>query len=138
MIMQPICLQDMLRKIHSFSYNNVKEFMDDLNLMVNNCIQFNGATSDFSKFAKNLRDLASKQLNYGLDAKSKKNSIGVGGDSKLHLLQEAIVNKDNEFRLRNRQLEIAQTHGLSSAAPAQPDTRNPSGYNMAEEEGDIF
>ena len=48
-IKNPICLNDIREKISSYQYNTADEVLADLDLMVNNCVIFNGANSVLAK-----------------------------------------------------------------------------------------
>ena len=43
-------------KLHSNRYRNIQEFIDDINLIFNNCIKYNGEDSSVGKMCKIVRD----------------------------------------------------------------------------------
>ena len=60
-IKKPMDLGTVKQKISTCVYFNCKEFMADVELVFNNCITYNGETSDFGVLAKNLKEEFKKQ-----------------------------------------------------------------------------
>lgn len=60
-IKKPMDLGTIKQKIANSAYNNCKEFASDVELVFNNCITYNGESSDFGVLAKNLKEEFKKQ-----------------------------------------------------------------------------
>ena len=46
---QPICLQDIDSKVQNEEYDGIKDLNEDVDLMLQNCIKYNGETSDLGQ-----------------------------------------------------------------------------------------
>lgn len=61
-IKRPMDLSTIERKINASAYETPEQFIDDFNLMVGNCIRFNGEDSPISKMAKNIQAYFEKHV----------------------------------------------------------------------------
>lgn len=61
-IPRPMDLSTIERKINVNAYETSEEFIDDFNLMVNNCIKFNGENAPISKMGKNIQAYFEKHV----------------------------------------------------------------------------
>ena len=55
-IKEPMDFNKMKTNINSFKYSNFKQFQNDFNLMINNCLEFNQQNQYFYKSAVQLND----------------------------------------------------------------------------------
>jgi hypothetical protein len=55
-VTEPMDLGTIKNKLHSNRYRNIQEFIDDINLIFNNCIKYNGEDSSVGKMCKVVRD----------------------------------------------------------------------------------
>eukprot|EP01022_Parablepharisma_sp_SALTPOND_P004542 TRINITY_DN120490_c2_g1_i1.p1 TRINITY_DN120490_c2_g1~~TRINITY_DN120490_c2_g1_i1.p1 ORF type:complete len:633 (+),score=39.58 TRINITY_DN120490_c2_g1_i1:249-1901(+) len=60
-IKRPMDFGTIKKKLATGAYNNCKEFVGDVEQVFDNCILYNGETSDFGMLAKNLREEFRKQ-----------------------------------------------------------------------------
>lgn len=61
-ITRPMDLTTIERKANVGAYEDPQQVVEDFNLMVNNCLKFNGETSGISKMAKNIQALFEKHM----------------------------------------------------------------------------
>ncbi|KAI5956605.1 BDF1 [Candida jiufengensis] len=61
-IQRPMDLSTLEKKLHASAYSELSEFTDDFNLMVNNCIKFNGEQAGISRMAKNIQAYFEKHM----------------------------------------------------------------------------
>lgn len=61
-VKQPMDLGTMEKKASGEEYSNVSAFVNDFNLIVSNCILFNGSESPISQMAKNLQNSFTKYM----------------------------------------------------------------------------
>lgn len=61
-VKNPMDLSTMERKVTTGQYGSAGEFMDDLDLIVNNCVLFNGQDSDISNMARNIKTSFDKHM----------------------------------------------------------------------------
>lgn len=55
-VKKPMDLSTMRHKVDSFQYNSLKEFEDDFNLMINNCLAYNSKDTVFYRAALKMRE----------------------------------------------------------------------------------
>ncbi len=141
-IKEPICLSDILAKITSFQYTYVREFVADLNRMVENCYKFNGPpnVSAYSKIAKELLEIALRQLNSNVAGSRRGPGAGAAAGNKFKSFEDLIIQKETEFKQRARAMELA---AAIQDVPAPPSTSNLTLNNINrapeyEDEGDGF
>lgn len=85
-VKNPICLLDIRDKISKFHYISVRSFMDDLELMVENAVHFNGKDSQIAKNAFALYRDAEHAIGH------ERRLLGAHKDT-LAILEEAIMDK---------------------------------------------
>ncbi|KAK9317460.1 Bromodomain-containing protein [Lipomyces starkeyi] len=61
-VSHPMDLATMEKKLSSNQYSTVEQFVADFNLMVENCIKFNGAESKIAEMGRNLKNSFERQL----------------------------------------------------------------------------
>ncbi|KAJ3042833.1 hypothetical protein HK097_001896 [Rhizophlyctis rosea] len=61
-IKRPMDLSTMDRKLQNHQYSSVQQFVDDMNLMLDNCWTFNGKVGPIAQFAYNIQKLFQKQM----------------------------------------------------------------------------
>lgn len=61
-VKNPMDLSTMERKVTAGEYGSAGEFMDDMDLIVNNCVLFNGQESDISNMARNIKTSFDKHM----------------------------------------------------------------------------
>ncbi len=61
-IKKPMDYSTIKEKLSTGAYHRCQEFIDDVELVFSNCIQYNGESSDFGLLAKSHRDEFKKQL----------------------------------------------------------------------------
>ena len=71
-ITKPICLKNMKHKATRDEYTSSENFLEDLELMKNNAVQFNGPNNDISKEAARLEMLGTDMINGKDDPNFKK------------------------------------------------------------------
>ncbi|KAH3669161.1 hypothetical protein WICMUC_005000 [Wickerhamomyces mucosus] len=54
-ITRPMDLSTIEKKLNAGAYEDIQHYIDDFNLMVNNCIKFNGSDSGISQMARNIQ-----------------------------------------------------------------------------------
>ena len=60
-IKKPMDFATIKEKLNTCAYQTCQEFVDDVELVFSNCIQYNGESSDFGLLAKSLREEFKKQ-----------------------------------------------------------------------------
>lgn len=71
-ITNPICLKNMKHKANRDEYTSPQNFLEDLELMKNNAIQFNGPHNPISVEAGNLENLGTDMMNGKNDSNFRK------------------------------------------------------------------
>ncbi|VVC39968.1 Bromodomain, conserved site,TAFII-230 TBP-binding,Transcription initiation factor TFIID subunit 1 [Cinara cedri] len=61
-IKQPIDLETIASRVSSHKYHNRKEFLTDINLILENCVAYNGEDSEFTQQARKVVNVASESL----------------------------------------------------------------------------
>lgn len=61
-ITRPMDLSTIERKLNASAYAELKEYVEDFNLMVDNCIRFNGADSGIAQMARNIQASFEKHM----------------------------------------------------------------------------
>ncbi|KAI5964056.1 BDF1 [Candida pseudojiufengensis] len=61
-IERPMDLSTLEKKLQVSAYSEISDFIDDFNLMVNNCIKFNGENAGISRMAKNIQAYFEKHM----------------------------------------------------------------------------
>lgn len=60
-IKRPMDLSTMEKKLHNNRYSKVEQFVDDFNLIINNCITFNGPEHPIAGLARNIQTIFERQ-----------------------------------------------------------------------------
>lgn len=61
-ITRPMDLSTIERKLNANAYADIKEYIDDFNLMVDNCVRFNGAESGIAQMSRNIQASFEKHM----------------------------------------------------------------------------
>lgn len=61
-ITRPMDLSTIDRKLSASAYEDIQNYIDDFNLMVDNCIRFNGADAGISQMARNIQAAFEKHI----------------------------------------------------------------------------
>ncbi|CCH46128.1 Bromodomain-containing factor 1 [Wickerhamomyces ciferrii] len=61
-ITRPMDLSTIERKLNANAYAELQEFIDDFNLMVDNCVRFNGAESGIAQMSRNIQASFEKHM----------------------------------------------------------------------------
>lgn len=83
-ISQPMDLSTMRSKLESHAYRSVSDLETDFNLMVSNCLLYNGKDTVFHRVGLRLRDLGGAVLRH---AQRQATNTGLDLNTGMHLLE---------------------------------------------------